>query len=87
MRNLMHKTLKINRKKMETEKWAVAKWTSIGNAQAYWNREEKLSSPFMQGSEIKSKIMRKKVWAAQTYLERKQRQVELILAKIGYNYQ
>ena len=78
--------MKINRKKMETEKWAVGRWAALGDEQAYWNDKKNISSPFMQGSEIKSKLLRKKIYKEQERIERKIRQVELILKKIGYDY-
>jgi len=70
---------------METEKWAVQKWCDLGDLSQEYNDELRWASSFfigIQASRVKRTLIQKKI----DKVNKKIRQVELILRKIGFNY-
>ena len=75
--------MKINRQKMETEKWAVRRWKELGESAYHYANEYRFAHPDFKGedaSRIKRFIIQKDI----DRIARKIRQVEIILKKIGY---
>jgi len=76
----------INRKKMETEKWAIRNYELLLKENEEIEHRIKFDTPTFRGYE-RSRYLQNINHKNLEKNERKLRQVELILKKIGYDYE